>query len=211
MRRISLILGFILLNIAWTLLVLGDPASFSVHMTVHMAVVAGVAPLLAVGISGTRYDLVSKSRIVTPLVASMIELVTVWGWHLPALRALAESAPAFRVLEQVSFLAAGLVLWLSCFGGTGAEQDQRRLGGTLGLLFTSMHMTLLGALLSLAPRPLYGEGFVTCFGVPLSAGQDQQIGGVVMLMVGAAVYLAGGVTLLARTLNAPVAVKAREG
>ncbi|MGE6739438.1 cytochrome c oxidase assembly protein [Allorhizobium pseudoryzae] len=211
MRRISLILGFLLLNLAWTVLVLGDPASFSIHMIVHMAVVAGVAPLLAVGISGTRYDLVSKSPILTPLVASMIELVAVWGWHLPALRALAESAPFFRVLEQVTFLVAGLILWLSCFGGSGVGQEQRRLGGTLGLLFTSMHMTLLGALLSLSPRPLYGEGFVTCFGVPLSAGQDQQIGGVVMLMVGAAVYLAGGVTLLARTLNAPFAAKAREG
>ncbi|WP_165217487.1 cytochrome c oxidase assembly protein [Affinirhizobium pseudoryzae] len=211
MRRISLILGFLLLNLAWTILVLGDPASFSIHMIVHMAVVTGVAPLLAVGISGTRYDLVSKSPILTPLVASMIELVAVWGWHLPALRALAESAPFFRVLEQVTFLVAGLILWLSCFGGSGVGQEQRRLGGTLGLLFTSMHMTLLGALLSLSPRPLYGEGFVTCFGVPLSAGQDQQIGGVVMLMVGAAVYLAGGVTLLARTLNAPFAAKAREG
>lgn len=211
MRRISLILGVVLLIVAWTLLVSGDPASFSIHMIVHMTVVAGVAPLLAIGISGTRYDIISKSPVMTPLVASMIELVAVWGWHLPALRALAEGAPFFRVLEQVTFLSAGLILWLSCFGGSGVGQDQRRLGGTLGLLFTSMHMTLLGALLSLSPRPLYGEGFVTCFGVPLSAGQDQQIGGVVMLMVGAAVYLAGGVTLLSRTLNAPLAAKAREG
>lgn len=203
--------GLLLLALAWLLLALGDAASFSIHMITHMAVVAGAAPLLAIGLSGSRFDRVSTSRHLTPLLASMIELVTVWGWHLPALRALSEQMPLVRALEQACFLAAGLVLWLSCFGGAGRGQGERRLGGTLGLLFTSMHMTLLGALLSLSPRPLYGEGFVTCFGTTLSASQDQQIGGVVMLMVGAAVYLAGGVTLLARTLNAPDAARLGEG
>ena len=56
---------------------------------------------------------------------------------------------------------------------------------------TSIHMTLLGALLSLAPRPLYGEGDVTC-------------GGILMLIVGAAVYLAGGIVLVARLLETSV-------
>lgn len=64
-----------------------------------------------------------------------------------------------------------------------------------------MHMTLLGALLALSPRPLYGSADVSCFGVPLSAAVDQQAGGVVMLLVGAIVYLLGGVTLLATTLE----------
>ena len=62
-------------------------------------------------------------------------------------------------------------------------------------------MTLLGALLSLASRPLYGSGDVTCFGLILDAGQDQALGGVIMLMIGAAVYLAGGVFLLGRLLS----------
>ncbi|MBT9369105.1 cytochrome c oxidase assembly protein [Rhizobium sp. CSW-27] len=211
MRRVFVAAGLLLLAAAWTLLALGDAASFSIHMITHMAVVAGAAPLLAIGLSGTRFDHISTRAHMTPLLASMIELVTVWGWHLPALRALSEQVPLVRALEQASFLAAGLVLWLSCFGGGGRSQGERRLGGTLGLLFTSMHMTLLGALLSLAPRPLYGEGFVTCFGTTLSAAEDQQIGGVVMLMVGAAVYLVGGVTLLARTLNAPDAPGLGEG
>jgi putative membrane protein len=67
-----------------------------------------------------------------------------------------------------------------------------------------MHMTLLGVLLALAPRPLYGQGEVTCLGLTLTARQDQELGGVLMLLVGAAVYLAGGVALLARLLAAPV-------
>ncbi|MNL72964.1 Cytochrome c oxidase caa3 assembly factor [compost metagenome] len=73
------------------------------------------------------------------------------------------------------------------------------------MLLTSIHMTLLGALLSLSPRPLYGSGEVTCFGIVLSAGEDQQVGGIIMLMVGAVVYLAGGVALAGRMLADPVA------
>lgn len=202
-RRISLLIGLLVLASAWMTLILGNKQSFSIHMIVHMAVVAGAAPLLAAGLAGGRYDFVSRSRILTPLMASIIELFVVWGWHSPAARELAEGSGLVRGLEQASFLIAGLVLWLSCLGGAGEEKDGRRLAGTLGLLFTSMHMTLLGALLSLSPRPLYGEGEVTCFGVPLTAGQDQQVGAVVMLLVGAAVYLAGGVALLGRTLNQP--------
>jgi putative membrane protein len=210
MRRFGIIAGLLILAGAWGLLLVENAASFSVHMIAHMGVVAGAAPLLALGISGTRYDKVSTSTVLTPMVASIIELFVVWGWHLPALRALSEASPLVRALEQFCFLAAGLVLWLSCFGGSGIKRDERRLGGTLGLLFTSMHMTLLGALLSLSPRPLYGDGFITCFGVTMTAGQDQQVGGVVMLLVGAIVYLAGGVTLLGRTLNAPPAERMRE-
>jgi putative membrane protein len=211
MKRPMFSSGLLVLCAAWALLIFENAAAFSVHMIAHMAVVAGAAPLLALSLSGTRYDRISTSRILTPITASLIELVVVWGWHLPALRALSQSAGVFRVAEQACFLAAGLILWLSCLGGSGEARDERRLGGTLGLLFTTMHMTLLGALLALSPRPLYGDGLVTCFGTVLSAGEDQQVGGVVMLMVGAAVYLAGGVALLSRTLNAPETTGLREG
>jgi putative membrane protein len=75
------------------------------------------------------------------------------------------------------------------------------MAGAVGLLFTSMHMTLLGALLALAPRPLYGEASVSCLGLTLGPAADQSVGGTVMLAVGAVVYLAGGLALVARGLK----------
>lgn len=205
MTKAALTTGFVLLLLLWGMfLPFADRNSFSVHMIAHMGVVAGAAPLVAVGISGTERDFTAGRPWFTPLLASVIELFAVWIWHIPALRALSESSIAFAALEQAIFFGAGLALWLSCFGGWQAGREERRLAGTFGLLFTSMHMTLLGALLALSPRPLYGEGDVTCLGVTLDAATDQQVGGVVMLLVGAAVYLAGGVALLARTLNALV-------
>ncbi|CAN7385164.1 cytochrome c oxidase assembly protein [Neorhizobium sp. LjRoot104] len=204
MKRPALITGLALLLVLWTVLTLADRASFTVHMIAHMGVVAGAAPLIAIGLSGTRLDFPSTLPWLTPLTASLIELFAVWSWHVPALRSLSETSPPVAMLEQLIFLGAGLALWLSCLGGAATGREERRLVGTFGLLFTSMHMTLLGALLALSPRTLYGDGEVSCLGVTLSSAVDQQAGGVVMLLVGAAVYLAGGVALLARTLNAPL-------
>ena len=64
----------------------------------------------------------------------------------------------------------------------------------IGLLLTSMHMTLLGALLALTPRPLYAhaEGV---FG--LTSIDDQHLGGAIMLAVGGVSNLAGGLWLMA--------------
>jgi len=202
MKKAALVGGMVMVFVLWGILLpFADRSSFSVHMIAHMGVVAGAAPLIAIGLSGTRFDFSAGRLWLTPLTASLVELFAVWSWHIPAMRALSESSPLIAALEQAVFLAAGLSLWLSCLGGAATGREERRLAGTFGLLFTSMHMTLLGALLALSPRPLYGEGEVSCLGIMLSADVDQQAGGVIMLLVGAVVYLAGGVALLARTLN----------
>lgn len=187
--------GLLVLALAWggpVWLLLGP--SFTGGMVMHMAVVAVAAPLLAIGLAGTRWDLTRRYPLLLgPLMASLLEFLAVWGWHLPGPHEAARAAFPFLVLEQGSFLLTGLLVWLSCLG---AEGEQRG-GGIVALLLTSMHMTLLGALLTLAPRPLYNHE--ACLG--LTVLEDQSLGGVVMLLVGGAVYLAGGLILAARLLG----------
>ena len=201
MKSAALMTGLLLLALIWggPLFAAGEN-SFTAHMLAHMGVVAIAAPFIAIGLAGTRWDFSRSSKLFSPLPASLLELVVVWAWHAPALRSLAETSAVAAFVEQASFLVAGLILWLSCIGHSDSDRNERSAAGAFGLLFTSVHMTLLGALLALTPRPLYGVGEVTCLGVALSAGQDQALGGVVMLMVGAAVYLIGGLALLARIL-----------
>jgi putative membrane protein len=103
-------------------------------------------------------------------------------------------------LEQGTFLASGVLLWIAALGGTPAQRAARVTSGVLGLLLTSMHMTLLGALLALAPRPLYAHAHGAG---GLSALEDQHLGGTIMLLVGGAAYLAGGVGLMAGAMRAP--------
>jgi len=239
MSRVALLSGIGLLVVIWAGPLLDAwRSSFAAHMLAHMGVVALAAPLIAVGLSsGTpllrprfarplsppggegeagsegrwKERLVDASCLLPalPLIASLLELVVVWAWHAPALRTLAENSTVAAIIEQASFLAAGLFLWLACIGAGASGSMRQNMAGAFGLLLTSIHMTLLGALLGLSPRPLYGLNTVTCFGLKLDPQQDQVLGGVIMLSIGAAVYLAGGVLLFRRAIRADMREAAR--
>jgi putative membrane protein len=204
MRTLPFIGGLAALVVAWSGLAGHFAPAFTAHMIMHMLAVAVTAPLLALAVVGTRYDFSPRIPLLfAPLPASLLEFAAVLGWHAPALHAFARASTVGVILEQASFLAVGFVLWLACIG----ERDGGRAAGVFGLLFTSMHMTLLGALLALAPRALYGHAHHVSGS--LSAVDDQNLGGVVMLAAGGAVYLIGGLILMARLLNAPQPLSVR--
>jgi putative membrane protein len=204
MRALPLIGGLAALTLAWSGAAGHFAPPFTAHMIMHLLVVAVAAPLLALAVVGTRYDFSPRIPLLfAPLPASLLEFAAVWGWHAPALHAFARSSAVGVTLEQASFLAVGFVLWLACIG----ERGGGRAAGVFGLLFTSMLMTLLGALLALAPRALYGHAHHVS-GAP-SAVDDQNLGGVVMLAAGGAAYLIGGLILMAQLLNAPQPLSAR--
>ena len=190
MKSVCLFSGILILVVSCLLATFGGN-SFALHMVTHMAIVAVAAPLIACGVTRTLLDISARLTWVTPLTASLIELITVMFWHLPQIRFIADQLLLVSALEQLSFLTAGLLLWRVCLSASP-------LAGATGLLFTSMHMTLVGVLLALAPRPLYGVAQAMCLGFPLAAQTDQQIGGVAMLLVGALSYLIGGIVLLRR-------------
>lgn len=184
------------------------PGPFSAHMATHMTVVAVAAPLLAFALAGGALD--PLRRLPAPLLAvpaSLVELLVVWAWHAPALHHLAQRSGAAFAAEQATFLSSALVVWLcACAtdrGRASAARGRYEIGsshgaGVVALLLTSMHMTLLGALLALAPRPLYHEA-------TLAALADQQLGGALMLVAGGTVYLAGGLSLAAWLLRSAAA------
>jgi len=200
MRRTFLAIGLLTLAVVW----LGPlpqlaPRCFSAHMAMHMAVVAIAAPMLALSMAGGPLDPVRRLRgVFSPIPASILELVVVWAWHAPALHHAARSSAAGLVAEQSMFLLSALLVWTSAFGG-GARQGARAGAGVVALLLTSMHMTLLGALLALSPRPVYGHPGVLSAG--RTALEEQHLGGAIMLLVGGISYLAGGLGLSAHLLR----------
>ncbi len=196
MRTVTILSGFAVVTAAWATAA-ASHAGMTGHMAAHMAAVAVAAPLIACGIAGTRFDPATRwPIIVAPLQMSIVELLVVWGWHLPAARDLAAAGATGLMLEQAMFLVAGLLLWSACLGTREADSSARRAAGILALLLTTMHMTLLGALIALAPRTLFGTSGCDLLGVTLAPLPDQQIGGVIMLLVGGGSYLLGGLALL---------------
>lgn len=176
-------------------------SSFAAHMTMHMAVVAVAAPLAAFAVSGARLDPAHlASAWFAPIPASLIELLVVWTWHAPALHAAARESTAAFVAEQASFAIAGTWFWISVASASGKTHDERRSASLLAMLLTFAHMTLLGALLALTPRPLYhamhglGQSDIELLA-------DQQLGGIIMLSVSALVYVPAGLWLTRRLLG----------
>lgn len=177
--------GLALLGVLW-LAPLGDWlwAAFPAHMLRHMGLVAVVAPLLVLG-----FPTLGRVLAFPPILGAVVEFAVVWGWHLPGLHGAADRGGLATVAEQGSFLAAGVLVW------AGALRAVQPLAGAGAMLLTSMHMTLLGALIILAPRDLYAE---ICGRAPdLGA---QQIGGLLMLGIGTPIYLVAGLALVARAL-----------
>lgn len=197
MKRGAPIAGMICLILAWaTPLPSFSRYSFYGHMIMHMLVVAVAAPFLALGIAGTKFDPTPYyPRLFSPVTAAVGELIIVWGWHAPGPHHFARHSFTGLFLEQGSFLLAGVWIWISSFGGINYSN---RSAGVVGLLVTSMHMTFLGALLSLSPRPLYSHHHVSG---GLSILEDQHLGGAIMLVVGGVSYLWGGLWLTMKVLK----------
>lgn len=175
--------------------------SFTVHMIVHMSVVAIAPALLVVGMTASRFDPTrSWPRLFSPLPATLVEFVAVWAWHTPRLHEFARASSVGFAIEQASFLLCGVYLWVAVLGGDRVVREERATAGIVGLLLTAMHMTLLGALIGLAPRVLYHHGHA----MDASAGlelEDQQLGGAIMLLVGGVVYSSAAIAMMRDVLR----------
>jgi putative membrane protein len=203
-RRIAFHVGLLLLVVA--LLPAFESvtdASFPAHMAQHMLVLLVAAPLLALGAPGLPLLLALpahwrrrvtavrsspparrlRSLAVVPALAVATHTAVVWGWHLPVVYTAALTSPTLHVIEHLCYLAAGWWFWsLLCTPG------RHRLAGGAAVLYVflaALPMSALGAVLTLAPQPLYPAQTGTGPG----ALADQQLAGLVMWIPPDVVYL----------------------
>ncbi len=167
-------------------------------MILHLGVTVVAAPLIAVGLLNLGKPLAGSSRpLLLAVAASLFELIVVWGWHAPAAHEAAAARDPVFVAQQLSFLAAGLGIWTVSFAGASRASAGI---GVLAMMFTFMHMAMLGILLSLAPDLIYAPMY--CLGAwgfePL---EDQRLGGALMAVFGGLPYLFGGIVLAFRLLR----------
>lgn len=201
--RTFTIAGLLILLMAWAGPLPGlVQHSFAAHMALHMTVVGIGVPVLAFGLAPALAGRgMMRSQLVLPIVVSVLDLVVVWGWHAPALHHASRTSGLALATEQASFAIVALAVWLVALASTAETRRSAALAGAMTLFFTSMHMTLLGALVGLAPRPIYADHLHSG---PLPPLADQQLGGVIMLAIGGVIYLFGGIMLMARVLKREV-------
>ena len=124
-------------------------------------------------------------------------MLVVWSWHTPAMHlAAALSGPAFA-LQQTSFLVVGMLVWLP---GLTDGSRLTAASGTVAMVGSFTHMTMLGVLLALTTRPLYASGI--CGGAfGFDALTDQRLGGIAMALGGGIGYLTGALCFAMRLIN----------
>jgi putative membrane protein len=186
----------------------------SAHMVQHGLLVAVAPPLLAFGRPGVALAWALPgpwrrgARVLRPLgdslsrpsLAAVLHGLALWLWHAPAAFDAALAHGAVHVLEHVSFLGTALLFWGAIAGARGS----RRAAPALGAMFaTLLHGGILGALITLAPQPLYQwyRGRPELWG--LSPLEDQQLAGLLMWVPLGTVYLAACLVLASRLVTDP--------
>ncbi|HEX6560124.1 MAG TPA: cytochrome c oxidase assembly protein [Longimicrobiales bacterium] len=199
---------------------------FSAHMVQHTMLMTIAAPLVVLG----RPVLVSLWALPVPLrrrvalhalpaaaravaempavAAFIVHTVAIWLWHAPPFYDASVRHEWIHALQHLSFLGSALIFWNSVLAprtrATGLGQ------GVLLVFATAAHTAVLGALITLAPSPLY-RVYVDGVGGRLTPLEDQQLAGLIMWVPAGLLYTAAGAALLVTWLKQTEARNAMRG
>jgi putative membrane protein len=192
---------------------------FSAHMAQHEILMVVSAPLLVLGRpflpvlfalpAGRRARLAAWARrpavrsawrwMTGPFVALVAHAVAVWVWHAPALFEAALRSDFVHGVQHLCFFwTAALFWWAMVQGGYG------RLGYGLAVLFvfaTSVHTSVLGALLTVASNLWYPSYASRSAAWGVSPLEDQQLAGLYMWVPSGLTFLVLGLALVAAWLG----------
>jgi putative membrane protein len=161
-------------------------ALFAARVSQHMVLTLVAAPLIVLGrldkavaiLLGRRRLEPSRleSRRGMPVIGGIGFTIALWVWHLPGpYDGTLQNNLVYWVMHFTTFGTA-LMLWQGLL-----RHDPARIGTAVVVGFvTAMQMSLLGAVLTLAPRALFAVHTATTWPWGLSSLQDQQLGGLIM-------------------------------
>lgn len=219
MQALAFALGMALLAVALVspLDTLGETL-LAAHMAQHGVLVAFAPPLLLYGKPGVVFawalradvrkallggatwrSMASAGEALSrPLPAAALHGTMLWFWHAPAVFEAAVASYTLHAVEHLAFFATAILFWRAIV----AARSPRRAAAALGAGFaTLMHGGLLGALITLAPRPLYiwYGGRAERWG--WSTLEDQQLAGLLMWVPLGVIYLGACLVLAGRLVQ----------
>jgi cytochrome c oxidase assembly factor CtaG len=189
---------------------LGEEYLFSAHMLQHV-LLGDIAPLLLL-LSLSRVMLRPLTRrlmgieralgpLASPFTAIFVWLGTMYLWHIPALYDAALEHPLIHVLEHFSFFGAGLALWWPLVQPIPMRRSLTGLQPLGYIAAAKGGLAALGLLLawsSTAYYPFY-EDVPRIWG--LSAVEDQNVAGVIMMVEQSLTLVLVMVWVFVRMLN----------
>lgn len=174
-------------------------------MAIHVLSMNVAAPLLVLALRRVR-SLGHRHLDRSPLgatglvVATLLQIFLLWGWHLPGALSAAMADHALHAAMQLSLLVAAFWFWLAVAAQVGAA----RWLAMGALLVTGKLFCLLGVLLVFTPRVLYPA----IGAIDLA---DQQLAGLLMVAACPATYVLAGIVIAWRWLAELGLAEARSG
>jgi cytochrome c oxidase assembly factor CtaG len=191
---------------------------FWVHMTQHEILMLISAPLLILGqptivflwalprawrdrVAGLARSRTFKrgwGLVSAPMLAWLVSALALWIWHIPWLFDQTLRSEWIHAAQHTTFLVTALAFWWPVVNRSPALGY----GGAVVYVFTTiLHTSVLGALLTFAPRAWYSSYVMTAPVWHLSALEDQQIGGLIMWIPAGTLLLIVALALLVKSMN----------
>jgi putative membrane protein len=142
---------------------LSDQYLFSAHMLQHVLLTLVAPPLLLLGLPGWLFEplrqvpaLLRLARwLANPFIAFAVYNVVFVGWHVPAFYNLALYSTLVHLFEHFTMVATAFLMWMPVLSPTKLIARIPLPAQVLYIFLLSVIGTGLGALLTLAPNPIY--------------------------------------------------------
>lgn len=173
-RRMAFQLGWLLLSLSLVSPLCNlSVALFSARITQHMLIEFLAAPLIALGLPWRLAEPRGSSFAIALLGAAPFA-AALWFWHLPAPYEWTFRSVGAYWSMHMSLLLASILLWRALLDG------RKPAASLLASGFTTVQMTILGAVYTFAGRSFFAVHFGTTEVWGFTPLEDQQLGGLIM-------------------------------
>lgn len=171
---------------------LSDTYLFSAHMAQHLLLTLVFPPLLLFGAPAPVVRpllrprwVMALARVVTkPLIAAILFTAPIVLWHVPAFYEAALRNHNLHILQHLVFLTTAVLMWWPVLSPVPELPRLPHLLQMLYLFLLGIPMSITGALIALSDRVLYPFYAAAPRVGGLSPLDDQQIGGLLMWVLG---------------------------
>jgi cytochrome c oxidase assembly factor CtaG len=133
----------------------------------------------------------SWQALASGTTATLLHGVAIWVWHAPILFDAAVENITLHRLQHVSFFASAVLFWWAVLWRSPAG------AAAWHVFITMLHTSVLGALMALTPRVLYGAQTATAADWGLTPLEDQQLAGLIMWVPAGTIYAGAALILFA--------------
>jgi putative membrane protein len=161
------------------------------HMVQHILLLDIVPILLILGLTkvllrpATRRLTIVEQRagyLAHPAFAVFAYVAFMWVWHIPAMYDLALRHSGVHVVEHVCFMVAGTLYWWHLLSPIRSRMRLGGMGPVMYMTSTKLLVGLLGLTLAFAPTALYPFYAHQPHYWGLTAGEDQNLAGLIMAL-----------------------------